>query len=129
MVIGDRLRALPEEKQLLQGDKREGDYAEAEKLIRRTIDLQRRVVGPDHWQTAESIYNLGCLAAVQGRRDQAISLLRDAVDHGFIPHYDVSLIEQDSDLKLLHGLAGPRQGAGCRSSEARLDSVMPWSFS
>ncbi len=83
--------------------KREGHYAEAEKLISHVIDIQRRILGPDHWQTAESIYNLGCLAAVQGKPDQAISLLRDAVDHGFIPHYDVSLIEQDSDWKLLHG--------------------------
>ena len=83
--------------------KREGNYAEAEKLIRQVLDVQRRVLGPSHWQTAESIYNIGCKAAMQGNRNKALLLVRDAVDHGFMSHYDATVIEQDTDLTLLHG--------------------------
>jgi len=89
--------------------KREGHYAEAEKLFRQELDVERRVLGPDHSQTAETVYNLGCMAALKGNRDEALSLVREAVDHGLIPPYDDQLIEQDTDLNLLHG--DPRFGA------------------
>jgi len=80
----------------------EGHYGEAEKLYRQTNDVQRRVLGPEHPETALSTYNLGVVAAHRGRRDQAISLLREAVDHGLAPGNALAM-EQDPDLKLLHG--------------------------
>ena len=77
-------------------------YAEAEKLTRETLEIQRRVLGPESPGAALSIYNLGCLAARQGRRDEALSLLGQAVDHGLGPSLDLQM-ETDPDLKSLHG--------------------------
>ena len=82
--------------------KDEGQYAEAERLFRETNDIQRRVLGPESSDTADTAYNLACLMAVQGRREEAISLLREAVDHGLRPAVDLE-IEKDTDLKSLHG--------------------------
>jgi Tetratricopeptide repeat len=78
----------------------EGRYVEAEKLMKQTLDIERRVLGPAHPSTARSIYDFGCLEARQSKRDEALSLLREAVDHG-LPH-DVG-IDKDPDLKSLHG--------------------------
>ena len=36
----------------------EGHYAEAEKLDRETLDIQRRVLGPEHPRHADSMNNL-----------------------------------------------------------------------
>jgi tetratricopeptide (TPR) repeat protein len=80
----------------------EGRYAEAEKLCRETLDVQRRLSGPEHYTTAISTYNLGSILARKGNRDKALSLLREAVDHGFPTEGDLA-IEKDPDLKSLHG--------------------------
>ena len=80
----------------------EGGNAEAEKMERELLDIQRRVLGPEHPGTALSVYNLGCLAARQGRRNEALSLLREAVDHGASVHTDLG-IDKDPDLQSLHG--------------------------
>jgi hypothetical protein len=80
----------------------EGHYAEAEKLYRETLVLQRRVLGPENPYTAISTYNLGAAAAHQGRDAEAISLLRESVDHGLPPPYALA-IEKDTDLKSLYG--------------------------
>ena len=63
----------------------EGRYAEAEKLQRETLDMQHRVFGPKHPDTVISIYNLRCISAYTGNRDQAFALLREAVDDGLPP--------------------------------------------
>src|SRR5947208_5561387 len=46
--------------------------------------------------------NLACVAAHEGKRDEAFSLLREAIDHGIPPSLDLG-IENDSDLQSLHG--------------------------
>jgi Flp pilus assembly protein TadD len=71
-------------------------------MQREVLDIQRRVLGPVNPNTALSVYNLGCLAALQGRRNEAFSLLREAIDHGLRPADDLYL-ETDSSLKSLHG--------------------------
>jgi len=53
-------------------------------------------------QTAVSTYNLACVAAHEGKRDEAFSLLREVIDHGLPPSLDLG-IESDSDLQSLHG--------------------------
>jgi serine/threonine protein kinase len=78
----------------------QGRYAEAEKLLRETREIQRRVLGPEH--IAAFTYDLGGILARKGDRDGALSLLREAVDHGLQPNYDLG-IEKDPDLKSLHG--------------------------
>ncbi len=80
----------------------EGHHADAEKLHRETLDIRRRVLGPESPDAASSMYNLGCVEALEGRRDEALSSLRDAVDHGLRPSTDLWL-EKDPDLKSLHG--------------------------
>jgi eukaryotic-like serine/threonine-protein kinase len=80
----------------------QGHYGESEKLNQEVLAARRRVYGPDHPITASSTYNLACLAALTGKRDQALALLSDAVEHGLGPQADLD-IETDSDLKSLYG--------------------------
>jgi tetratricopeptide (TPR) repeat protein len=80
----------------------EGRYAAAEKSLRETLGIQRRILEPEHPDTALSTYNIGCMLARKGDRDEALSLLRQAVDHGLAPHTDLGL-EKDPDLQSLHG--------------------------
>ena len=81
---------------------REGHYAEAETLDRATLVIRRRVIGPEHPDTAASTYNLGCIAALRRQRDEALALVREAVDHGLESSVDLG-IDKEPDLKSLHG--------------------------
>jgi len=80
----------------------QGRFAEAEQLERENYEIRRRVLGPEHPDTAISKYNLACMAARQGKRDEALRLLRDAADHG-LPAGNMRGMEKDPDLKSLHG--------------------------
>jgi serine/threonine protein kinase/tetratricopeptide (TPR) repeat protein len=62
-----------------------GQYPEGGKQLREALAIERRVLGPNHPSTAITKYNLARVAAVQGSRDEALSLLRDAVEHGLAP--------------------------------------------
>jgi serine/threonine protein kinase len=77
-------------------------FGEAEKLYRESLDIHQRVLGPEHPDTAVTKYNLACNLALTGRRGEALAFLRDAFDHGLSPKVALN-IEQDSDLKSLHG--------------------------
>jgi eukaryotic-like serine/threonine-protein kinase len=80
----------------------EGNYAQAETFFNRTFEIMKRVLGPENPYTAITLYNLGCLAARQGKKDQAISMLGQSVDHGLLPRVDLA-IGNDADLTSLHG--------------------------
>ena len=80
------------------------------------MDIQRRVLGPDHPVTASTKYNLACNAALRGRRDEAIAVLRDALDHGLAADTAAGM-SQDEDLKSLHG--DPRFAALIAEVKAR----------
>jgi Tfp pilus assembly protein PilF len=77
-------------------------YGDAGKLEQETLDIQRRVLGPNHPDTAMSTYNLGGIALHKGKPDEALSLLREAVDHGLAPNIALQM-ERDPDLETLHG--------------------------
>jgi len=77
-------------------------YPEAADLYRKTIDAQGRILGANHPITASTKYNLACNAALSGRRDEALSVLRDAVEHGLPPDTAAGM-RQDDDLKSLRG--------------------------
>ncbi|HMH05580.1 MAG TPA: tetratricopeptide repeat protein [Terriglobales bacterium] len=79
-----------------------GKYDVAEKLLLQTRDIQSRLLGPDSPRTADTTYNLACLAVRRGRRDEAFSFLRGAIQHGLSPAQAVGM-ETDPDLKSLHG--------------------------
>lgn len=74
----------------------------SEKLYHDTIDAQRRVLGAEHPDTASSTYSLACIAVRQGRRDEALSLLREAINHG-LPARQTLAMENDQLLAPLHG--------------------------
>jgi tetratricopeptide repeat protein len=78
-----------------------GRDTEAEDLLRQTLEIQRSVLGPDHPETARIIYNLSCFGARQGRRDEALLLLSEAIDH--LPPRTLAKVETDPDLSSLHG--------------------------
>jgi non-specific serine/threonine protein kinase/serine/threonine-protein kinase len=75
-------------------------YAEADRVFRGTLTTARRVVGENHDLTGALIFNLACLAALQGHRSEALATLRQAVDHGFLRTDEVA---NEEDLKSLHG--------------------------
>jgi tetratricopeptide (TPR) repeat protein len=78
---------------------------EAEKLLREALEVQRRILGLDHRDIGASTYELAILEEREGKNDEALGLLREAIDHGL--SLDDSLgIETDPDLKSLH--ADPR---------------------
>jgi len=76
----------------------EGRYAEAEKLERKTLEIERRVLGPDHPNTITATYNLACYATRLGKRDEALSLLGEAIVRG-----GGRQMQTDPELKSLHG--------------------------
>jgi eukaryotic-like serine/threonine-protein kinase len=78
------------------------EYAEAEALWKQLRDAQRRVLGPQSPDAAISTYDLACDVIHLGRRDEALSFLREAVDSGLPPSVDLG-IDKDTDLTTLHG--------------------------
>lgn len=81
---------------------RRGDLKRAEELLVSARSTDARVLGPNHPATTTATYNLGCLVLREGHRDQALSLLREAIDHG-LPRWIVDGMAKDPDLALLHG--------------------------
>jgi hypothetical protein len=83
-------------------DMMQKNYAAAEKLYRMVLPvLDAR--SPEENRTAEARYNLACALVQQNKnRAEALTLLRDAVDHGLTADEDLGL-EADSDLRPLHG--------------------------
>ncbi len=71
-------------------------------MLKQTLEIQRRVLGPEHPYTAVTTYNLASLAAHRGQREDALSLLRAAVDHG-LPVGVRRGMDKDPDLTSLHG--------------------------
>ena len=68
-------------------------YAEAEKLWRETLEMQRRMLGQDHPDTVSSMYDVACRAALRGDRKQAL-------DHGW---KEADPMAKDDDLRFLRG--------------------------
>ncbi len=75
--------------------RRSGDLAAAEHHFEVAAALR-----PDAWQP---LYNWACLAAVSGRRDEALGLLAKSVELGL---FSRRLVAEDTDLESLHGTPG-----------------------
>ena len=80
----------------------EKKYAAADKTLRDVINTERRILGPEHPEIAKTEYNLACVRAKVGDHDEALKLLRHAVDHG-LDDLDMSLMGTDDDLVDLRG--------------------------
>ena len=79
----------------------QGRYAAAEKFCRQTLNVQRRVLGPDHPDTASSKVCLASIEANTHKRDAALLLLRDSIEHGLRVEEALSL-ESVPEFNALH---------------------------
>ncbi len=95
---------------ILLGERR---LAEAAKLGRETLDASRRGLRPDHPMIPRLEYELASVDALRGHRDEALSLLRDALQGGVA----TGSIEADENLASLHG--DPRFDALVGDARAR----------
>jgi hypothetical protein len=100
----------------------EGHYADAEKLDQETLDIRRRVLGSEHPDTALSMYNLAVVEELIGHRDEALSLLQEAINHG-LSAGNASGIGKDPDLKSLH--SDPRFAAIVAEGQKRGSVTVP----
>ena len=57
-----------------------GHYAEAEPLLKRSLDIREAQLGPDHPDTAQSLNNLAALYELIGRYDDAEALFQRSLD-------------------------------------------------
>lgn len=78
---------------------------DTEQSLQQQLKLQRRLLGPDQPETADTLYNLASAVAKKGHTNEALSLLRQSVDHGLLAR-DAEGIGEDPDLKVLHGEPG-----------------------
>jgi serine/threonine protein kinase/tetratricopeptide (TPR) repeat protein len=76
-----------------------GRYAEAELRFERSLEIRRAVYGPEHHFVGGTLYNLAGISALTGRRQQALTRLRSAIEHG----YTGRSIFDDPDLASLRG--------------------------
>src|SRR3546814_14944622 len=56
-----------------------GEYEPAGDLLRRGLELRRQLHGPHHPDVSESLHSLAGLAWMQGRHDDAETMLRDVL--------------------------------------------------
>lgn len=57
-----------------------GRYDEAEQVQRRALEIERRVLGPEHPTTLASMYNLGVLLQTMERYEEAETVHREALE-------------------------------------------------
>jgi len=86
---------------LLRSEKR---YGEAERVLRKALETQRRVLGDAHPDTASSAFALAEVLAAEGKRDEALENLQFAVDHQ-LPADARAGLEKDEAFKPLRGSA------------------------
>jgi eukaryotic-like serine/threonine-protein kinase len=79
----------------------EQHYGDAAKMERQVLDAHLRTLGLDNRITAVDRYNLACFMANDGKREEALSLLGEAIDHGLDPETLLGM-EKDTDLDSLH---------------------------
>jgi pentatricopeptide repeat protein len=75
---------------------------DAEKSFHRVLDVTGHVLGPDQPEAAAANYDLATVLVHEGRVEEALSLLRQAVDHG-VPPRIASDMGNDPMLNSLHG--------------------------
>ena len=89
--------------------KKQKRYPEAEATFRQALAERQRGLGADHVpDTASSAYSLASVLALEGKRDDAISNLKFAVEHDLSAEERSGLATND-DLKALRG--DPRYAA------------------
>ncbi len=77
---------------------RQRRYAESERLRLDVLAANRRAYGENNATVGAALYNLACITALQGKRNEALDWLQQAVTHGF---RDVDSLLKDTDLTSL----------------------------
>jgi eukaryotic-like serine/threonine-protein kinase len=75
---------------------------EAERTFRQLLDTEARILVPNQGETAVTKYDLASVLLRKGQRDQALSLLNDALDHGLAPRIALG-VATDPLFVSLHG--------------------------
>lgn len=75
-------------------------YTDAEKLNLETLEVRRRTLGASHPDTLWSGYNLACISALRGDREQALARLRAVASAGFT---EADHMAKNEDLASLRG--------------------------
>ena len=88
--------------------KKQKRYPEAEATFRQALAERQRSLGAYHPDTASSAYSLASVLALEGKRDDAISNLKFAVEHDLSAEERSGLATND-DLKALR--SDPRYAA------------------
>lgn len=70
--------------------------------MRHALEVEGRVMGPNQPEVAVTKYDLATMLARTGQKDEAFSLLRDALDHGYPPREAMGMAT-DPWLNPLHG--------------------------
>ena len=60
------------------------------------------MLSPGHPDTAYAAYDLACVLALEGKRDEAFANLQFAVEHGLTAD-NCQGLEKDTELNSLHG--------------------------
>jgi eukaryotic-like serine/threonine-protein kinase len=79
-----------------------GRYDEAQQTFRQLLEIEGRALGPDQGETAATRYALASVLLRKGQRDEALSLLNQAIDHGLAPRIAQDLAT-DPLFVSLHG--------------------------
>ncbi|HEX5228358.1 MAG TPA: serine/threonine-protein kinase [Bryobacteraceae bacterium] len=81
--------------ELLRNEKR---YADAEKVLQECLQAQRKTLGDDHPDTASTAYDLAMDQASEGKRDDAFTNLKFALDHQLSGTMRATLAEEPAFL-------------------------------
>ena len=57
-------------------------FADAETLYRDTLESELRTLGEEHPETADTTFQLACVVALRGAREESLRLLRSATERG-----------------------------------------------
>jgi len=72
---------------------------EAERDLREALSRERRVLGDNHTLTALTMAALGNVAALRGKREEALADIEQAIDHGYNRYDEMA---SDLDFQSLH---------------------------
>ena len=79
----------------------EGKAKEADQLENAIAETRLRALAPNHRLSAIATYDYAVANAIAGKKERALSLLKDAIEHG-LSHGDTLAMATDPDLESLH---------------------------
>ena len=83
-----------------------GNYDDARRHTLRALEEYRRIFSSGHRALAGPLYNLACLSALEGERDQALEFLREAVacgyaERGLLDDPDFAALRGDTEFEAI----------------------------